>query len=197
MKIKLATLILAAVASLGSAHAAVIGLTGIANTTVGLVTHNVSATTSTGTAYFFSSAVDLAPGDLAGLVEAEGAAAKLAFFTGKLGSDPGLVRGSVAYTNGAMTSSGNVEMGAAGNNTYLLFISSDGLWVGAFQNIDAPSVGTIVMNPASMTEDLVGTSTLTNVSGTNSGFALVTVVPEPSIALLGALGVFGLIRRRR
>lgn len=192
MKAKLLAVVLAAAASVGSANAVVLTLTGLANTSVGFVTNGATNTLGTGQAYFFSSSVDLGTTDMEGILAA---ADPLAFFQGKLSADPGLVRGPVAFTNGALTSTGNVELGAVGNKTYL-FLSTPG-FVGVFQNINVPSLGSVVMNPATMTQDLVGTSTLQSVSGTNSGFQLVAVVPEPSTALLGLLGIAGLIRRRR
>ena len=190
---KLTSLILALVATLGSANAVTIGITGIANTTVGLVTEGASASlVASGSVYFYSSATDLSPSSLDGILTA---ADPVAFFASKLGTDPGQFR-VAAFTNGAFTSSGASEVGAAGNNLYMLIVASGNTHVGAFQNIDAPSLGTVVMNPSNMTEDLVGTSTLQAFGGTNSGYQLVAV-PEPSMALLGALGVFGLIRRLR
>lgn len=188
-------LALALLATLGSANAVSIGLTAIANTTVGLVTQGATSTLVSGNLYLFSSATELTPASLEGILTA---ADPLAFFASKLGADPGQVRGPVAFTNGAFTSSGATEVGAAGNKTYMFLMSTGPgtLHIGAFQNINAPALGTVVMNPGTMTEDLLGTSTLQTVSGTPSGFQLVAV-PEPSTALLGLLGIAGLIRRRR
>lgn len=194
IKMKKTILALALLATLGSANAVSIGLTAIANTTVGLVTQGATNTLVSGNLYLFSSATELTPASLEGILSA---ADPVAFFASKLGADPGQVRGPVAFTNGGFTSSGATEVGAAGNKTYMFITSADGQWIGAFQNIAAPALGTVVMNPGTMTEDLLGTSTLQSVSGTNSGFQLVNVVPEPSTALLGLLGIAGLIRRRR
>ncbi|MEK7953506.1 PEP-CTERM sorting domain-containing protein [Luteolibacter soli] len=176
---------MATAATIGAANAVSVTLTGIANTSVGLVTAGTSATLLSGNAYFYSTAVDLTVAQVAGITTR-------AAFEALIGADPGAVRGPVAFTAGAFTSSAATEMGAVGNNTYLFLESAGGF--GIFQGPTVPSLGAVTMNPANMIEDLKGTSTLTNVSGTNSGFQL---VPEPSIALLGALGVFGLIRRRR
>ena len=189
---KLTSLILALVATLGSASAVSIGITGIANTTVGFATLGTSSTLVSGNVYFFSSATDLAPSSLVGILQAPD---PVAFFASQLGADPGQFR-VTAFTNGAFTSSGAAEVGAAGNNLNMLIVGSGNASIGAYQNIDAPALGTVVMNPSNMTEDLLGTSTLTAVGGINSGFQLVAV-PEPSAALLGALGILGLIRRRR
>lgn len=139
------------------------------------------------------SATELSPASLEGIL---GAANPVAFFASKLGLDPGQVRGPLAFTNGAFTTTGASEVGVAGNKLYMLIVSNDASYIGAFQGIAAPSLGTVVMNPATMTEDLLGTSTLQSISGTKSGFQLVAV-PEPSTALLGLLGFAGLMRRRR
>lgn len=187
-------LALALLATLGSAQAVSIGMTAIANTTVGLVTQGASNTLVSGNLYLFSSATDLTPAALDSVLQSTN---PLAAFAAALGTDPGQVRGPVAFTNGAFTSSGATEVGAAGNKTYMFIASADGKWFGAYQNINAPSLGTVVMNPSNMTEDLLGTSTLQAISGTNSGYQLVQAIPEPSTALLGLLGIAGLIRRRR
>ena len=139
------------------------------------------------------SATELSPASLEGIL---GAANPVAFFASKLGLDPGQVRGPLAFTNVAFTTTGASEVGVAGNKLYMLIVSNDASYIGAFQGIAAPSLGTVVMNPATMTEDLLGTSTLQSISGTKSGFQLVAV-PEPSTALLGLLGFAGLMRRRR
>ena len=102
---------------------------------------------------------------------------------------------TLAFTGGAFASTGSSEVGAVGNNGYV-FIQS-GTWFGVFQTPSVPGVGALTASPATIIEDLVGTSTLTAISGTNSGWQLVNAVPEPSVALLGALGIFGLVRRRR
>lgn len=196
---KKAILAVALLASLGSAQAVSIGMTAIANTTVGLVTKSPGSfpaptnVLASGNLYLFSSATDLTPTSLEGILQS---ANPLAFFAAALGADPGQVRGPIAFTNGAFTSSGATEVGAAGNNTYLFIATADGYY-GAFQNIDAPALGTVVMNPSNMTEDLLGSSTLASVSGTNSGFQLVQAGPEPSTALLSLLGIVPLVRRRR
>jgi len=194
IKTKLFAAVLAGVLSFGSAQAVTVTLAGIANTTVGLITEGAAATNvlGTGTARFYSSAVDLGVSDLEGILAA---ADPLAFFESKITATPGAVRGPIAFTNGALSTTGPTELGAVGNRTYL-FLSTGG-FIGVFQGANVPSVGAVTFNPATVAQDLVGTSTLQAVSGTNSGFQLAPVVPEPSTALLGLLGVAGLIRRRR
>lgn len=186
-----AILVISIFATLGSAQAVTIGLTAIANTTVGLVTRFTGPTLLSGNFYLFSSATDLTPASLEGIYWS---ADPLAFFTAKLGADPGLVRGPVAFTNGAFASSGATEVGAPGNRLYMFIITTGGD-IGAFQAINAPALGTVVMNPSNMTEDLLGTSTLQSVGGVNSGYQL--GIPEPSSALLSLLGIAPLVRRRR
>lgn len=192
IKTSLFAAVLAGLLSFGSAQAVTVTLAGIANTTVGLVTEGATNVLGTGTARFYSSSVDLGVSDLEGILAASD---PLAFFESKISADPGAVRGPIAFTNGALSTTGPTELGAVANKTYL-FLSTPG-FVGVFQGTNVPSVGAVTFNPATVTQDLVGTSTLQSVSGTNSGFQLVAVVPEPSTALLGLLGIAGLIRRRR
>jgi hypothetical protein len=180
-------LALAVLETLGSAQAVSIGLTANSNSTVGLVTQGASNTLVSGNLYLFTSATDLTPGSLNGILSASN---RLAFFASKLGTDPGQVRGPVAFTNGAFTSSGVVEVGAAGNNTYMFITSADGQWIGAFQNIDAPTTGTVVMNPSNMTEDLLGTTSLQGINGTNSGYQLVHAPIGPEIGIEQGAGNF-------
>jgi hypothetical protein len=183
---------LALVATLGSANAVTLTLTGLASSAVGLVTVGATNTLTGGSLYFYSSTTDLAPVDLEGILLA---ADPVAFFTSKLNA-PTAIRGPVAFTStGAFTSSASSELGAAGNNLYMLIVGSTGA-IGAYQNIVVPALGSVLMNPTNMTQDLVGTSTVQNISGTNSGYQL-AAVPEPSAVLLGLLGALGFIRRRR
>lgn len=187
-------LALALLAILESAQAVTIGLTGIANTSAGLVTERFSSTLASGNVYFFSSATDLSRSDM-DTVEFAQSLDPVALFASKLGSDPGQVRGPVAFTNGTFATSGAVEVGPVGNHLYMFILSTRGFF-GAFQNINAPASGTVVLNPTTMTEDLLGTSTLLSIGGVNSGYQL-TNIPEPSTALLSLLGIVPLIRRRR
>lgn len=191
IKTSLFAAVLAGVLSFGSAQAVTVTLAGIANTSVGLITEGATNVLGNGTVRFYSSSVDLGVSDLEGILTA---ANPLAFFESKISADPGAVRGPLAFTNGALSTTGPTELGAVGNKTYL-FINS-GSFYGVFQGTNVPSVGAVTFNPATVSQDLLGTSTLQAISGTNSGFQLVAV-PEPSAALLGLLGIAGLIRRRR
>lgn len=184
---------MALLATRGSAEAVTINLTAVANNTVGLVTGawGTSALVS-GNVYLFSSVTDLNPFDLDGMIDSGDS---LAFFAAKLGNDALLLR-TTPLVNGAFASSGSVEVGPPGNRLYMLIISTDLGWVGAYQNINAPAAGTVVMSPATMTQDLLGSSTLQSISGVSSGYQLAGY-PEPSTALLSLLGIVPLIRRRR
>lgn len=192
---KKALLVVVFVATFGSAKAVTTTLTALATSSGGgLVTEGATDSLVSGNLYLFSSATELNPSSLEGIL---GAVNPLAFFVSKLGFDPGQVRGPVAFTNGTfISSSAATEVGVVGNKLYMLIVSTDGSYIGAFQGLAVPSLGAVLMNSATMIEDLVGTSTLQSISGTNSGFQLVAV-PEPSMALLGLLSLTGLIRRRR
>ena len=119
-----------------------------------------------------------------------------AAFESLLTFDPGAVRSNIAFTNGAVVSSGALELGAVGNRMYLWMSSADGLSYGAFKGIVVPALGSVVMNSGSLTDLGVGTSTY-SATGT-SGFQIgpLESCPEPSAALLTALGALGLLRRR-
>ncbi|MEK7952838.1 hypothetical protein [Luteolibacter soli] len=171
-------------ASLSVVNAVTVTLVGVANTPTGFITYGTT-TLASGSAYFYSSSVDLNAAQVASVTTR-------AAFEALLTADPGLVRGAVAFTNGTLVSSGATEMGAVGNKTYLFFEGADG--IGIYQGPSVPALGAITMNATTMIEDLKGTSLLQNNGSFNSGFQL---VPEPSIALLGALGALGLLRRRR
>ncbi|MEK7954498.1 PEP-CTERM sorting domain-containing protein [Luteolibacter soli] len=182
---KLIAPLLAVAASFGTAKAVSVTLTGIANSTIGLVTSTTGQLLN-GTAYFYSTAVDLSVAQVASVTTR-------ASFEALLGADPGAVRGPVAFTNGAFTSSGPVEMGAVGNITYMVLITSGGM-MNIYQGPSVPSLGAVTINPANITENLRGSSGLQSIGGVNSGYQF---IPEPSTALLGALGALGLLRRRR
>jgi len=191
--IKKAILAVAVLATLATAQAVTVTLAAVANTSLGFVTQGASNIRVSGNLYLYSSPTNLSPSSLDGILTA---ANPVEFFASLLGFGPGQVRGPVPVTNGAVTSSGAVEVGAVGNNLYMFIMSTDGSYIGAFQGPSAPPIGSVIFSPATITEDLLGTSDLQSISGTNSGFQLVAV-PEPSIALLGLFGVAGLIRRRR
>jgi hypothetical protein len=116
-------------------------------------------------------------------------------------SNPGVVR-SANFTNGAITSGASSQYGSASNKTYLFLVAENGGFItgiGAYTGSNVPATGSLTFNPAFCGDTLgVGTSVLTAASGGQpiSGFQL-AAVPEPSAALLGALGALGLLRRRR
>lgn len=103
-------------------------------------------------------------------------------------------------TAGSNPFSGNPIYLVAGNGADLN--SSTDLFVYKFDTnyeTDDPLFSTTVTTNDSGTllfGDTQSSIALPN-AGTHDGFAMAAVVPEPSIALLGALGVLGLIRRRR
>ena len=189
MKNKLTKLALFAAFSCASANAVTLTTTLIANTStnVGLVTTTESGSLSnvTGLAWIYASSVQLSASGMTGITTRSG-------FEALLTLDPGVVRSSVAVTNGALTSSASTELGAAANKSYVWFQNTSGSSYGAFQGPNVPALGALTLNSQTMTEDLIGTSTYSAVG--TSGFQL---VPEPSAALLGALGALGLLRRRR
>lgn len=199
MKTKLIGLVVASALSCGSASAVSLATTLIANTSsnVGLITtlQGGSLAPVDGTAFIYASSTELAASQMTGVVTR--AQFELLFV-----NDPGVVRSNIAFTGGAVTSPGSVELGAVGNKTYVWMSASNGLSWGAFQGPAVPSLGAVTLNSASMTEDLIGTSTFAGTAGTTSGpqtasgFQLASV-PEPSAALLGAIGALGLLRRRR
>jgi MYXO-CTERM domain-containing protein len=192
MKTKLIGLFFVAALSCQTASAVSLATSLIANTAtnIGLITTLASGplTNVTGTAYIYSSSTQLASIPITTTTRAA--------FESLLTLDPGAVRSAISFTNGAVTSSGSVELGAVGNRMYVWMSSTDGTSYGAYKGITVPSLGGIVMNSNTLTDLGVGTSTYA-ATGT-SGFQLAyAVVPEPSAALLGALGALGLLRRRR
>ena len=190
MKAKLIGLVVLGALSCGTANAVVLTSAVIANTTnnVGLITTLVAGTNTpvTGTAYVFSTSTALTVSSVAGVTTLAGLQLLIT-------NDPGSVR-SVGFTAGALASSVQVDFGAVGNKTYLWLQSTDGSAYGLYSGIAVPSSGAVTFNSAT-SGDLIGTSVY-SANGT-SGFQLVSSVPEPSAALLGALGVLGLLRRRR
>ena len=192
MKTKLIGLFFVAALSCQTASAVSLSTSLIANTSnsIGLITTLVSGSLAnvTGTAYIYSSSTQLA--SIAATTTTRAA------FESLLTLDPGAVRSAIAFTGGAVVSSGATELGAVGNRLYVWMSSGDGLSYGAFKGIVVPSLGSVVMNSGTLTDLGVGTSTYA-ATGT-SGFQLAFApVPEPSAALLGALGALGLLRRRR
>lgn len=122
-------------------------------------------------------------------------------------TSPGIVR-SGAFTGGAITSTGAVELGSSGNTTYLFLVAESAGFItgiGSYVGPAVPTAGSITLNPAFVGDTLgVGTSVLSAAivgppAQPVSGFQLspALAVPEPSAALLGVLGALGLLRRRR
>ena len=192
MKTKLFSMVVVAALSSGAANAVSLATTFIANTSnnVGLVTtlvtgNNVAAT---GVGYIYSTSTNLSALNVSSVTTR-------AAFEALITNDPGVVRSSIAFTSGAVTSTGSVNLGAVGNIVYLWLQTTDASNIGLYKDASVvPSVGAVTINSATM-NDLIGTSNYT-ASGT-SGFQLAPAVPEPSAALLGAFGVLGLLRRRR
>lgn len=124
-------------------------------------------------------------------------------------TNPGIVR-STTFAAGALTSTGSVQMGDVGNKTYLFLVAEAGGFItgiGAYTGSNVTSPGSVTFNPAGAGDTLlVGTSVLAAATTAGpgvpftqpiSGFQLAAAVPEPSAALLGAIGALGLLRRRR
>lgn len=115
---------------------------------------------------------------------------------GLIGADPtGIVlnetfaAGTFFFNTGT---SGGTEVGPVDNNTYIFLVAETGSnvdGIGAYQGGDVVALGSIIYSPAGTTAALGST--------TGDAFNLAAAVPEPSIALLGAFGVLGLLRRRR
>jgi hypothetical protein len=195
MKSKLLIIGLAATLSIGVANGVSVAMNGFANGTVGVITDGLSANRiASGNVFFYTSSKELVASDLDGIATAPSPSA---FFAGLLTADPGQVK-TAAFTNGEFLSAGPAfEVGAAANRVYFFVESTDRTSFGAYKGIVVPALGAITINPATLTDELgYGTSVATDVSGTNSGYQLFTV-PEPSVAILGALGLLGLVRRRR
>jgi hypothetical protein len=219
MKLKLLSVIVAATAAASStSNAVVIALGGVANTatSIGLITldpdgagANPRAAVS-GYAIFVSVTSSLSGVDTSmNSLLASGTTTKSQFDTALstlIGStsatSPGIVR-NATFTNGVLTSSGNVELGSISNKTYLFLVSEANSYItgiGAYTGANVPSTGAVTFNSANAGDTLgVGTSVLAAASGglPISGFQLAYAVPEPSAALLGAVGALGLLRRRR
>ena len=193
MKTKLFGVFTACVLSQGVANAVTLTTNIFANTSVGLITTLISGTRLgvTGSAYLYSSTTQIA-GDLSSVRTLED-------FQALMTTDTLAVVGrqNLTVTNGALSSTGTAELGAVGSNVYLWIQSGDGNSYGLYQGADIPSLGTYTITPAG-TSDLIGTSVFAAASAPNvvSGYQL-AFVPEPSAALLGALGALGLLRRRR
>ena len=225
MKFKLLSLLMAAtVVSTTASNAAVISVAGIANSTnnIGLITLDPTETPSvtlrstvSGRAIFVS-VTDALTGVaasmdtlLASLSSTPGAFdTALSTLIGATSStDPGVVR-STTFSNGVLASTGTVQLGDVGNKTYLFLVAESGGFItgiGAYTGSNAPASGAVTFNSAGSGDSLgIGTSVFAAATGSPvqpaSGFQLksaVAAIPEPSTALLGAIGALGLLRRRR
>lgn len=196
MKFKVISLLALCALSSGVANAVSLTTNIFANNSnnVGFVTTSgdIPRIQVSGLAFLYSSATELSAANVLGITNRAG-------FEALIGADPGVVRSNLAINNGALQSTGAAELGAVGNNLYLWLQSTDGSLFGLYKsNADVPTLGTVTLSSATM-GDLIGTSTFAGTAGTAtaSGFQLVAAIPEPSVALLGALGLFGLVRRRR
>ncbi|MGL4400195.1 MAG: MYXO-CTERM sorting domain-containing protein, partial [Luteolibacter sp.] len=150
-------------------------------------TQTGSLTNATGRVYLYSSLVDL--------TSATGVTTRAGFESLILGDSlTSLSVRNVAFTNGAVASNLNSELGAVGNRLYLWIESGDATSYGAYKGVQVPALGTLSINSGSVSDLGVGTSVFSS-TGT-SGYQL-AFVPEPSAALLGAVGLLGLLRRRR
>lgn len=215
MKIKLLSVIIAATAAFTSnSHAVTLSLAGISNTSVGFITLDPDGAgpagygLASGRAIFVStsdslvgvaaSMNDLLATQASTSAQFDAALASL-IGTTNAATSPGIVRGSV-FSAGALSSTGLVEMGNVANSTYLFLVAeSSGLitGIGAYTGSKVPAAGSVTFN-AAFSGDGLGVGTSVFAAGTpNTGFQLKAAVPEPSAALLGAIGVLGLLRRRR
>ncbi|MBU6171831.1 MAG: hypothetical protein KGQ87_10140 [Verrucomicrobia bacterium] len=200
MKTKLFAMFMAVTAVSTAVSSAVsVTVAGIANSSVGFVTlngNNVSGRAifvSTGTAL---TNVSTTFASLLNSTTTTPAAFDSSLSTLIGAGSPGIIR-STTFTSGVLASSGAVEAGSIGNLTYLFLVSEASGYVtgiGAYTGPAVPSLGAVTYNPTNAGDTLaVGTS----VKSGSSGFQLAAAVPEPSAALLGALGALGLLRRRR
>ncbi len=191
MKTKLVTLAVVSALACGAANAVTLATSFIANTAnnVGLITtlQTGSLTNVSGSVTILSSTTVLS--SLAASIDT------LAEFVALLDT-PTTVR-TASFSSGALTSSGSSELGAVSNRLYVWIQSADGLSWGGYKGNTVPSLGSVVINSGALTDLGQGTSVY-SATGT-SGFQLASAapIPEPSAALLGALGALGLLRRRR
>lgn len=227
MRIKLITTLFAATAALTSiSNGVTVTVAGFANSTVGLVTLDTDGagpnlrTTVTGQAIFVSVTNELTglAASMQSLLATNTSTitsfntALNSLITGtntvSAGTNPGIIAGaSRTFTNGAIspaTITGR-EGGSAGNITYLFLVAEQAGFItgiGAYTGPSIPSLaGTLTFNPTNANDIGVGTSVLAAATTSPvqpiSGFQLAAAVPEPSAALLGAIGALGLLRRRR
>lgn len=200
-KLSLVAIMVATTAALSGVSSAVtLSLTGLSTSATGLIT--LSGNTVSGRAIFVSTTADISASTfnlLSPLLTGETSSAEfdaaLASAIGTTtGGSPGIIR-TATFTNGALTSTGTAEFGDVGNKTYMFLVAESAGNVsgfGSYTGANAPSLGAVTFNPGTAGDSIgIGTSV--------SGFQLAPVVgiPEPSAALLGAIGALGLLRRRR
>ena len=134
---------------------------------------------------------------------------------GILTVEAAIPRGGAPTVNvdGGLATINNLQMNA-GDNAMTVFANSGNFRLGRLQNFDVVNDSMVInlLPGAEVTrlgfsnlsfaefEDLISYDsvnyTLDFASGSDRTYSL-TAVPEPSIALLGSLGVLGLLRRRR
>jgi hypothetical protein len=185
-------------------NAVTLSIIGVANTSLGLVTLN-SVAVPTGRAIFVTTTTDItltANAALASLLGPRETPLSVADFNTTLATligttsatSPGILL-DYAMTGGLIAVNTPRDVGNSGNIGTLFITSESGgnvLGFGAYGRLVAPATGSMVFNPTTLNTNMIGTST--------TGFQLAPVVvaiPEPSAALLGAIGVLGLLRRRR
>jgi len=207
-KTKLAAIMIAAtVAMSGVSSAVVLSLNAFANGSVGLIGLQGN-TAQAGRAIFITSTTDISGAIfsnlnslLAGVSPTTSAtfnAALAAAIGGTSATSPGIVR-TANFAAGAISSLGNTELGAVANNTYFVLVSETAGNVngfGAYRGTAVPSLGAVTFNPTNA-QDGIGIGTSVLASGVGFQLAPVVIIPEPSAALLGAIGALGLLRRRR
>ena len=218
MKIKLLSMFVAATAAFtATSNAVTVALAGVANSSIGLITLDPDGSPAIRDAVsgraIFVSVTDALTGVSSSMNTLLASASTLpgAFdtaLTALIGAtsstDPGVVR-NATFTNGIIASTGNAALGDIANKTYLFLVAEAGGFItgiGAYTGANVPSSGAVTFNPTNAGDSLgVGTSVLAaaTVSPVQpiSGFQLAAAVPEPSAALLGAIGALGLLRRRR
>lgn len=100
-----------------------------------------------------------------------------------------------SFADGAIALGGaSGDAGAGLNRTYMFLVAESGgdlQGLGVYTGPQVPALdGALFMNSADVGDSVgIGTS--------DGGFQLAPVIPEPSVAILGALGALGLLRRRR